>query len=164
MSASYVVDLGNTTVSAPSIVNVNAFPCSGAVVGNPVDLLLANTMTNLSVVGGLSQSGALRVRVQTSDATTSGTFTDPTSGLAQLPTSFSSGGILFINSGGAGLRSGFQTFAGFQRPHRYARAIALSGDFWQAPLSVGFIGQAKTTFPGSGGGFTYSPGSGTVDV
>ena len=47
-------------------------------------------------------------------------------------------------------------------PGQYVRAIAMSGDFWQSTLSVGFVSQLRTV--GSGGGFTYSPGSGSVSV
>lgn len=162
MSASLLVDLGNTTQQTPTIVAVNAFPCSGAVVGNVVDLLNANTYCNLQVNGSVSQSGQLRIKVQTADATTSGDFTDPTSGLSVFPTAFESGGIFRINSGGGPLISGFAQSAAFIRNARYARAIALSGDFWQANLAVNFISQLKTT--GSGGGFTFSPTSGTVNV
>lgn len=162
MSANLIVDLGNSAQLTPSIVNVNAFPCSGAIIGNTVDLLQADTYCNLIIAGGLSQSGQLRIQVQTSDATTSGSFTDPTSGLTQLPTSFSSGGVYFINSGSSALQSGFYRSPAFQRPHRYARAIAMSGDFWQSTLTAGFVSQLRTT--GSGGGFVYSPSSGTVSV
>lgn len=163
MSANLVVDLFNTTQMTPSIVcssgGNGTYVCSGAIIGNTVDLLYANTFCNLFISTGISQSGLLRVGVQTSDATTSGSFTDPTSGLPQLPTSFQSGGLIWFNSGG-GLVSGAYTAAGFQRPHRYARCIALSGDFFNGPIQAGFVSQLKTT--GSGGGYTWVPQSGTT--
>lgn len=140
-----------------------------------VDLIHANTFCNLNVVGqAAGTSGQLRVAVQTADVTTSGSFTDPTSGLNQIPPPFQSGGLLIINSGGimngiyssgtSGyfVQSGFSAFAAFQRPHRYARAVVLSGDFYWGPLAISFVSQYRTT--GSGGGFTLSPGSGSVSV
>lgn len=162
MSANLVVDIGNTCQTTPSIVPQNAFPASGAIVGNVVDLLYTDTNCNVLVNGGLTQSGQLRIAVQTSDSTTSGSFTDPTSGLPQMPSSLSSGGVLFVNSGGGSLQSGFMQAAHFVRNGRYTRAIALSGDFFQANLAVTFLSQLKVT--GSGGGFTFSPSSGTVSV
>ncbi len=163
MSANLVVDLANTVVAEPSIPgSAPAFPCSGAIVGAPVDLMNANTYCNLYVAGGLSQSGVLRVLVQTSPSTTSGAFTDPTSGLQVMPSNFSSGGVFVINSGGAGLISGFMDFSAFQRNFRYARCIALSGDFWTAALQAGFISQLRTV--GSGGGSSMLPSSGAVRV
>lgn len=175
MSANLVVDLGGTVLSYPSLVTSGAFPGSGALIGNSVDLLNANTFCNLNVVGqNAGLSGQLRVAVQTSDADTSGLYTDPTSGLAQLPTSFQSGGILILNSGGifqgtfssgtSGqfIQSGFNVFAGFQRPQRFARANVISGDFYNGPLALSFVSQLKTT--GSGGGFSFAPQSGNVNV
>ena len=163
MSASYVVDLSTTVLAEPSVPgSAPAFPCSGALVGNPVDLANANTYCNMYVAGGVSQSGQLRVLVQTSPTTTSGSFTDPTSGLQVMPTVFSSGGVYWINSGGGGLYSGFLEFAAFQRPHRYARTLVMSGDFWTASLQAGFVSQLRTV--GSGGGSSQAPGSGVVSV
>lgn len=179
-SANLVVDLGNTAYIYPSLTFSGGCWVQsgvGALIGNGCDLLYANTFCNLHVVGqGIFGSGQLRVAIQTSDTDVSGSYTDPTSGLAQFPTSFSSGGILTLNSGslgggtfGAGvsgqfIQSGFSVAAGFQRPFRYARANVLSGssDFFVGPLSVSFVSQLKTT--GSGGGFTYSPTSGTPSV
>lgn len=161
MSANLIVDLGHTADMRPSIVNALIFPASGAVIGNPVDLKDANTVCNLFVAGDLAQSGRLRVAVQTSESTASGSFTDPTSGLAQMPGEFSSGGVYWINSG-AGLYSGFFDATFFQRPNRYARVNVLSGDFWTGELTAGFISQKRTT--GSGAGYSYQPGSGTVNV
>lgn len=162
MAASLIVDLGPAAVHLPSINVVNAFPCSGAVIGDVVDMKEANTFTNMYFVHSITQSGLLRLAIQTSDATTSGSFTDPTSGLARFPTNIQSGGLVWINSGTTTLKSGDLDFVGFQRPHRYARVIALSGDFFQAVLGAGFVGQRRTTI--SGAGFTYSPQSGVVNV
>lgn len=180
MSASLLVDLGNTvqmfnSINAATAGSGIAYATSGALVGQPMDGLACNTFCNLVVAGtAVFGSGQLRVRIQTSDTDTSGSYTDPTSGLAQMPTPFSSGGVLIINSGALGggvlgaftsgqaVQSGFVTAAGFQRPHRYARAIVMSGDFYAGPLMVGFMSQLKVT--GSGGGSTQSPGSGTPFV
>lgn len=165
MSANLVVDIGNTCQATLSIVAASGggpFSASGAAIGGAVDLINANTFCNLAIAAGLTQSGQLRVGVQTSDTNVSGSFTDPTSGLAQLPTSFQSGGLIWLNSGGANLQSGQLVFAGFQRPGRYARAVVLSGDFFNGPLEVGFVSQLKVT--GSGGGYSYSPLSGSVNV
>ena len=175
-SASHVVDIGNGCGYDPSVVCAATIsPASGTIVGQIVDLLNDNAFTNLYVAGGPT-SGPLAVLVQTSDATTSGSFTDPTSGLPQFPTAFSSGGLFWVNSGlySSGIDpwssivnnaplfcSGGVQFAAFQRVGRYVRAIALSGAFDQ-PMTAGFISQRKTT--GSGGGFTYSPSSGSVNV
>lgn len=179
MSASYLVDLENTTIQGVSILGTPVLsgalvaPCSGAIIGQSLNFINGNTFTNVFVTG-VTASGVLRVQVQTSDTDTSGTYTDPTSGLPQLPTSFSSGGLLIINSGGAGggdigalvsgnaVASGFFTAAGFQRPGQFVRANLLSGDFGAGPLVVGFISNLKVT--GSGGGFSYLPTSGTVNV
>jgi hypothetical protein len=151
-------------------------------VGSIADLLHANTHTQVWVAGG-ALSGPLPVFIQTSDVTTSGDFTDPTSGLpvANFPLYgfVVSGGIFYANSGlwGSGnsspqgllnsgplLCSGGIVFASFQRPHRYARLIITSGNASIGAFigMAGFIGSKKTT--GSGGGFTYAPGSGTVNV
>ena len=167
MAAFLIGDFFNAAQALPSIVGdpvasgVGPNPCSGAIIGAAVDMLLSDTYTSLFVAGGRTLSGLMRVGIQTSDATTSGSFTDPTSGLAALPGAFQSGGLLWINSGG-GLFSGFLTGASFQRPHRYARAVVLSGDFYSAPMQIGFFAQLRTT--GSGQGFTYSPSSGTINV
>lgn len=178
MSASTVVDLGNVVqhqqLSVSAVNGVGGTPASGTIVGAVVDMLHANNYCNLVVVGGPS-SGILRVQVQTSDSTLSGTFVDPTSGLPNLPGAFQSGGILIVNSGlwasgspqGPKVNnaplfcSGGCQVAGFQRNGQYVRAIALSGTF-DGPVSVGFMSQLKLI--GSGTGFTYSPASGTVSV
>ena len=184
MSANLIVDLGNTTLSYPSlngnqnqaaVVPTSGYfgGMSGVVVGQSVDLLHANTFCNVYVAGcAVNISGALIIGIQTSDTDVSGNFTDPTSGLAQLPTVVQSGGNIWINSGSNGgiygsgtsgqfVQSGFCAFAGFQRVGRFARLLFNSG-FFIGPLQAGFISQLKTT--GSGGGFTYAPTSGTVNV
>jgi len=172
MSANLVVDLGNTTDYRLSVQRHSG---SNLLVGEIVDLLHADTFTQV-YVGGNFGSGPIGVRIQTSDGTASGTFTDPTSGLDQFPTVIASGGIFWANSGlwqsgnyslsapvnNAPLFcSGGIQFAAFQRPHRYARLVYISGDFPQ-PIQAGFVANKRTT--GSGGGFTLSPTSGTVNV
>lgn len=156
MSASYIVDLSTTTVSQVSIppTAVGFNPSSGVIVGSGVDMKDARTYCNLFVAAGAG-TGGFRVAVQTSDSLTSGSFTDPTSGLAALPTNFLSGGIAVFNSGN--LHSGlpFMDFSAFQRPHRYARAVILSGDTFAAPVAVGFVEQASVTT--SGVGYSYAP-------
>lgn len=178
-----VVDIGNTCFSDVSYSSFGAgsgiaCPRSGALVGDGCDMLNANNYCNLNVVGTLIVgSGDLRIAVQTAPADVSGQYTDPTSGLAAFPGAFLSGGILILNSGitgvsgcgffgpfvsGQALNSGFCVFQAFQRPQQYARAIVLSGGQFTGPLQVSFVSQLKTA--GSGGGFTFSPTSGTVNV
>lgn len=180
-SASLVVDLGNTTQQGASIVDApflsggSIFVASGATVGQSIFMGNADTFCNLQLTG-VSASGQLRVQVQCANADVSGQYTDPTSGLAQFPTSFASGGILWINSGGTGggvlgafvsgqaLASGYAAAAGFQRTGPFTRALALSEGSAQyaGSLHAVFISNLRTT--GSGGGFSYSPGSGSVNV
>jgi hypothetical protein len=160
VSASLVVDLGQTCLLQPSIAptaSVDSTPASGVIVGNVVDLLDANTLTNLLVTAGVSLSGAFKVAVQTASGTSSGWFTDPTSGLAVMPTNLLSGGILLCNSGQASgvFASGMLQAGGFLSPHRYARAMVLSGDLNNAPVFAGFVKQLKQT--GSGTGTTQAP-------
>ena len=172
MSANLVIDLANTTDYRPS-----AFVSSGSnlAVGEIIDLLYADTYTNVFVAGGPA-SGQIECRIQTSDSTASGDFTDPTSGLAAFPVNVVSGGIFWANSGlwasGIGsisapvnnaplFCSGGIQFAAFQRPHRYARVLLNSGAFLTA-IVAGFVGQKRTT--ASGAGFSYAPSSGTVSV
>jgi hypothetical protein len=185
MSASLLVDLGATTQQFTTIKPVGAgsgivYPASGAIIGDIVAMPNANTYCNVQIVGiPVFSSGTVRVQVQTSDDTTSGNFTDPTSGIPadSLPTWLKSGGIFQINpstlgsgagviqSGGASgnfFLSGFAVAGAFLRPHTNARANILSGDFFAGSLSVTFISQLRTD--GSGGGFTYSPGSGSINV
>ncbi len=176
MSANLTVDLrGGANYRTSIAAAAGTSPSSGTLVGQIVDVLPQNTSTNVVVWGGPS-SGNFYVQVQTSDGVTSGSFTDPTSGLAQLPSAFLSGGLVLVNSGiwssgnasisspvdnATAFCSGGIEFAAFQNPNRYARALILSGSFNQL-AGVGFIGQKRTT--GSGGGFSFSPGSGTVTV
>ena len=175
MSSSLLVDLGNTCQLAQSITTSGAFAASGALIGNIHNMQNANTFCNVMIAGLPNVgSGQLRIAVQTANATTSGSFTDPTSGLAALPTSFSSGGIIILNSGallggvlstaasGQHIASGFAVSAGFQRPGVYVRANVLSGDFYNGPLSVTFVSQKRVT--SSGGGYTPNPTSGVVRV
>lgn len=121
-----MVDLGNTAYFVPSITVEPTSPSSGvvvgvsgkAVVGQWIDMRNADTFCNVYISMGAC-SGPMLVAVQTAEgpydvpltgnsfsgnifsggAPASGSFTDPTSGLAQLPTWFSSGGILVLNSG-----------------------------------------------------------------
>ncbi len=178
MSANLVVDLNGTCAFGASIFgNIQSggppAPASGAVIGASVDFLNADTYCQVLVNGSMS-SGQLRVQVQSSDTDVSGTYTDPTSGLAQLPGVFQSGGLLWINSGGIlggtigttgfvsgqAVNSGFALANPFQRPGRFVRANLLSGDFGCA--NVFFLSNLKTT--GSGGGYSPSPTSGVVSV
>src|SRR5260370_31421137 len=107
MSANLVVGLGNTTqmsaslVSEPFLSGGMVAVGSGTQIGISIDMLHSDTFCNL-YAAGVSQSGQLRLQVQTADSDVSGNYTDPTSGIAQLPTAFASGGILWVNSGGTG--------------------------------------------------------------
>ena len=150
----------------------NIFAASGATIGGSCAMPYSDTYCNVLVTAQPTYaSGQLRVQVQTAPADVSGQYTDPTSGLAQLPTWFQSGGILILNSGGilggtiAAQTSGDSFYSGcckaaaFQRPNVFARANVLSGDFFAGSLAVSFISQYRTT--GSGGGFSFQPqGSG----
>lgn len=173
MSANLVVDLFSTTDRA---VSVGVGSGSDLTVGRIIDMLGANTMCQVFATAPLGGSGAIEVRIQTSDLTTSGSFTDPTSGLAQMPSTVLSGGRVIFNSGlwTSGFSSpvspvnnaplfcsGGADFSAFQRPQRYARLIYVSGPF-PNPIAAGFISNKKTT--GSGGGQTQSPGSGVISV
>ena len=184
MSASLLVDAHGSLISFPSLPgSVTLSPSgqlcglSGQLCGDIIDLRDANTFTNVYVQGRqmLVGSGAAIIMVQTSADTTSGNFTDPTSGLpaSALPTScpgFQSGGLMHIGSGGGVLsaqvsgqnvNSGFMAFGGFLSPHRYMRLLFGTGTY-VGPVAAGFMKQAKTT--GSGGGFSFSPSSGSVNV
>lgn len=176
MSANLVVDLQACQMGL-SIYSGNIWAASGGTIGLVVDLINADTYCNVVAAGTpIFTSGLLRLQVQTADATTSGSFTDPTSGLpsSALPTVFRSGGMIWVNSGGAlggvlngavsgqYIQSGFMFGAGFLRNGRYARINVVSGDFYAGTLTAGFVSQYKTT--GSGGGFSLAPGSGTVSV
>ena len=179
--ANTITDLANGTDH-----HVSLYLISGAndAFGRIVDLLHADNNCNMFVTG--FGSGPLELRVQTSDATTSGTFTDPTSGLPAnafpIGGRIASGGIFWANSGlylsGASspaasvdaapiFCSGGVQYASFQRPHRYARIWCTSGNASLAavPFHAGFISQKKVTgASGTAAGFSYSPGSGTVNV
>lgn len=118
MSANLIVDIGNTANFCPSlVVNLNAASggaTSGQLttaVGMPVDLSNTDTFCNVFVF--LSpNANTVPIAIQTTDSVSgsllsgglggqplSGAFTDPTSGLAQMPTWFNSGCILYLNSG-----------------------------------------------------------------
>ena len=113
MSANLVVDIQNTCQYFTSLAGtgVGGVPASGAQIGRIVDLKDSNTYTNLFAVVTAGTSGSIAVQIQTSDAVASGnffsgggvppsgTFTDPTSGLAAFPNNISSGGIWWVNSG-----------------------------------------------------------------
>lgn len=128
MSASLHVDFGNTMLFVNSLSTpgssggnvISGVGTFGAVVGNWVDMSNSDTFCGVYVAVAGGVSGPLPIAVQTArgindipltgsgsfsgnqfsgGAPTSGSFTDPTSGLAQLPTWFSSGGILWVNSG-----------------------------------------------------------------
>lgn len=193
MSANLAVDLGKTCLARPSFPSAAVAAdggiaissggvvssLSGVMIGDIVDLRDADTYCNVWAAGRTLGSGPLLLQVQDSNATTSGSFTDPTSGLTQFPTPFVSGGILVIGSGawaaagdvggifGSGVSgqntlSGFFAIAAFQRVGRYARVNMLSGFMDWANCQAGFISQFRTT--GSGAGYSYSPGSGTLSV
>lgn len=193
MSASLLVDMQGTLQMGLSIGVGGAgsgliYPASGAVIGASINMGNADTACNLMLAGNeVFGSGQLRVAVQCADADVSGQYTDPTSGLAQLPSWFSSGGILILNSGallngtlqgalstqgtnsgqpqsGYQIQSGFVVAGMFQRPApgQFVRAVVLSGDFYAGPLTATFVSQYRTT--GSGGGFSFLPGSGVVNV
>ncbi len=181
LSASYLVDLANTCQLATSITDSpllsGGITCvaSGAIVGQGINMINSDSYLNV-FAQGLAASGQLRLQVQTADADVSGQYTDPTSGLPNLPGAWQSGGILWINSGGAGggvlggfvsgqaIASGWAASQALLRPGTYARLVALLEGTVQygGSLTAGFISQFKTT--GSGGGFSYQPGSGTVNV
>lgn len=176
----HIVDLANSCDYHVSLWSLSG---QAVQVGRIVDLLGAHINTNLFVAGTV-QSGPLQLYVQTSDSTTSGSFTDPTSGLptGAFPVQgrIVSGGIFYANSGlyasgysspdfnlgtgGGPLTSGGFALASFQRPHRYARVVLQSGNAVGAAsiIAAGFIGQKVQGV--SGGGYTLSPGSGTINV
>lgn len=72
------------------------------------------------------------------------------------------GGLGFVASGNFPVfASGGIAWGGLQMGGRYGRLVALSGGY-TGQVIAGFLKQMRTT--GSGGGFTYSPQSGTVVV
>lgn len=189
MSANLVVDLFSTTLCQPSLpsaavsadagIAITSGGCisslSGVLVGDIINIAQANTVTNVYVAGRSLGSGPLVIGVQTSDSTASGTFTDPTSGLAALPGNFQSGGNLIFGSGGwtgpadpggvynSGVSgqmvlSGFFAGSWFQSPGQYVRLLVRSGFMDVAGFQAGIIKQLRTV--GSGGGFSWAPLSG----
>lgn len=192
MSANLVIDIGGSCVTQLSLPAAGVAAdyglavtsggaissLSGVLVGDTIDLLHADAACNVFACGRGFGSGPLLIGIQTADVTTSGSFTDPTSGLAAAdrPRGVSSGGFVIIGSGaatdvllgvfGSGvsgqvIQSGFAAFVRFERPHRYARLIVGSG-FYDGTLLAGFVSQARPV--GSGGGFSMSPSSGSVTV
>jgi len=176
-----IVDIGGT---AQSVLSIGSPPLlsgsftaagSGTVIGQSCNLINSDTYCNINIAG-ISQSGQLRVQVQTADTDTSGSYTDPTSGLPQFPTSFQSGGILWINSGGVlggvlagqtsgyAIASGFNVFAAFIRNGTFVRAnvIGEGTSQYAGPLTVSFVSQNKTT--GSGGGAWSQSGVPVINV
>lgn len=176
MSANSVIDLFSAVDCRTSLIGV-----SGDIftVGSIVDLQGAHVNTQVWCAPAGGGSGIIELRIQTSDGTTSGSFTDPTSGMATdtfANQMVKSGGILYLNSGlyvsGYSHReavvnnaplfcSGGIDGSWFQRPHRYARLILNSGTYPNA-ITAGLLCQKHVT--GSGGGFSYQPGSGSVSV
>lgn len=198
--ASHLVDLGNTcqaltsiTAGVPGtmsgqigIVSGLVMPASGGIVGMACNMKDADSYCNLVVAGHPADtptSGQLRIQVQCADSNTSGDYTDPTSGFSVFPSQFSSGGMLWINSGGLlgstlgqlqtgtnsgipasgyAIQSGFIVSAPFIRNGQFVRARVVSGDFYVGTLHVAFISQLRTT--GTSGGSTQAPGAGAVNV
>ena len=167
MSANTTVDIGATSLFVPSIttgltVASGAYASlSGTVVGQWVDMRNCDTLCNVFVTAGPC-SGPIGIAVQTAPgvydvplgnnsfsgnvfsggAPLSGNFTDPTSGLAQLPTWFSSGGILWLNSGLVTV------------PGQLGASGQLVAGYAQGSLPFGpnpvYIGQNGTAFVSSG--------------
>jgi len=177
-----ITDLGPQVVALPSLQAAGQTSgmfasLSGTVIGTTVDLINANTYCNLWVqgVGSVVLSGAIVLQIQQSDSTASGTFTDPTLGMlsGDLTSVVTSGGLVTLNANASGgvwggftsgqsYLSGFLGFAGFSRGGRYARVNFHANSTGIANINAGFIAQQKVV--GSGGGFTFAPGSGSVNV
>lgn len=169
MSANLHIDCQNTALFVPS---VSAVSLSGAqgVIGQWVDLRNSDTYCNVYFSVGAC-SGPLQFQVQcapgpwdipltanafsgnifSGGAPMSGSFTDPTSGLAQLPTTFTSGGLVTVNSGlytlpGSANVSGTNLTAG---------AATFTLPFGTNPIQVGQggVGTLSGSYPvcGSGG-------------
>lgn len=157
MSANLIVDLRNTSKHAVSIADaIGIKPASGVIIGHIVDLLAQNTMCQVIITHGLSQSGFFGVQFQESDTTLSGDFTAvEASGTAQWNNPWVSGGRIVVNSGGGSLISGGVVCGAFERGKRYVRAILESGGLFDATGTIAFLSQHKTT--GSGAGFTMNP-------
>lgn len=190
MSANYLVDLGGTCQLTPTwpystsgLFNGQFIGTSGTYIGQSVYLGNSDSYCNIVVTltNVTQSSGAVVVQVQTANTDTSGSYGDPTSGLASLPGAFQSGGLLWIGSGSTGglLNSGFTSgsailsgatvAAAFQRPQNglFARANLVSpsnaASGFVGTVSVSFVTQSRTT--GSGGGFTNSPlATSTINV
>ncbi len=163
-SANLVIDVQNTCMYPPSLVGTAG---SGAVVGTVCDMLGADTYTNVWVVAGGGSSGILSILVQTASVTSgqlssgsagaivgSGAFTDPTSGLAQLPTTFGSGTVLYLNSGlyslpGGGGASGAMSVNTFG---------AGTNPVFNGQVPAGGAFSVSGSFPvfGSGGGMAWA--------
>ena len=117
MSANLHVDIGGTSIFVPSL-SANGLSGALGVIGQWIDLRNSDTYCNMYVTAGPC-SGPIVLQVQTAPgpydvpltansfsgnifsggAPASGSFTDPTSGLGQLPTVLQSGGQWFVNSG-----------------------------------------------------------------
>ncbi len=171
-----MIDIGNTCDYQVSLISLSG---SNTAVGRIIDLLGADTNC-IGWVAATALSGLAPIFIQTADVTTSGTFSDPTSGLWEgggLPDGVASGGIFWANSGlyasgynspssplndGPLMCSGGIQFFHFQKPHRYARLNLSGGAIGAEILMAGFISQKKVT--GSGHGFSFLPGSGSLSV
>lgn len=169
MSANLHIDLANTALFVPSI-SMNGLSGALGTVGAWVDLRNSDTLCNVYVVAGAC-SGPLQLQVQCAEgpydipltgnsfsgnlfsggAPMSGSFSDPTSGLPQLPTTFQSGGQLFVNSGLYTLPGG-AAVSGTNLVNNYT---TFSVPFGTNPIQQGMGGQATLsgTYPvfGSGG-------------
>jgi len=165
--ANLIIDLANSTINGMSVLNTSGstLPSSGVNVGRAVDLLQANTLCNVATTYGNAASGFIGIQVQESDTNVSGNFVPVL--VFSGTWSWLSGGRFVLQSSGIGQSgtgpvSGGTLFNAFERRFRYVRAITESGGLWDAPVNVGFISQSK--IDGSGGGFSFSPGSGVVSV
>lgn len=163
--ANLVIDIQNTCLVEDSLLAAAIQPSSGVLIGRPVDLLQANTLCNVRLTYGTFQSGFVGYQVQESDTTTSGSFVPVQS--VSGTWNWLSGSRIVINSSGigqsgTGVVSGDTVFAAFERRFRYVRVIQESGGLADTFGGAGVVSQLKVT--GSGGGFSFSPGSGVVNV
>jgi len=163
--ANLVIDIGSACRYGPSVINASNPVNSGVVVGVGVDMLLADTLCNVCVTAGTSQSGVLSCSVQESDDNLSGSYTNVNT-LSGTWFWLSGGRFTVQSSGigqsGTGLVSGFTQYAAFQRQRRYVRAVVESGGGWNSTLSITFASQLL--YDGSGGGYSISPATGPVFV
>lgn len=177
-----ITDIGPQVISLPSFQTTGQTSglyaaLSGGLIGNSVDLLNGHNYCNVLVQGyGTQLSGQIQIQIQQSDSDTSGNYTDPTKGMlsGDLTNQFASGCIMTINPNNSGgvfgafqsgqsFLSGFTAFGAFMRGARYVRANIVSGNTGGcAALSVSFVEQQHVV--GSGAGYTYAPGSGSVNV